>query len=134
MPKFRKKPVVIDAEQWFKDGNNSSVEPYCFTDQVNRRICEHCSETMDEHGSIRTLEGQHTVCPGDWIITGIQGEKYPCKDQIFRATYTATSSCADCGAMKSADQFYADKNSLLIKAAIYLKPDIFEKTYDPVVE
>lgn len=33
------------------------------------------------------LEGGHTVCPGDWIITGVQGENYPCKPDIFDATY-----------------------------------------------
>ncbi len=36
---------------------------------------------------IRTLEGGHIVCPGDWIITGVKGEKYPCKPDIFEATY-----------------------------------------------
>jgi hypothetical protein len=38
-------------------------------------------------GWIKTLEGTMNVIPGDWIITGVQGEKYPCKDEIFRATY-----------------------------------------------
>ena len=40
-------------------------------------------------GIIRTLEGDHLVTPGDWIITGIQGEHYPCKPDIFAATYEA---------------------------------------------
>lgn len=42
---------------------------------------------MHDHGWIETLEGGHNVCPGDWIITGVQGERYPCKDEIFRQTY-----------------------------------------------
>lgn len=36
---------------------------------------------------IHTLEGDMTARPGDWIITGIEGETYPCKPDIFQATY-----------------------------------------------
>jgi hypothetical protein len=42
---------------------------------------------MHDHGWIDTLEGGHNVCPGDWIITGVKGEHYPCKPDIFAATY-----------------------------------------------
>nr|WKF58803.1 hypothetical protein HUO10_003304 [Paraburkholderia busanensis] len=49
--------------------------------------CKHCGVRMHEHGWIDTLEGGHIVCPGDWIITGVQGEHYPCKPDIFEATY-----------------------------------------------
>jgi len=42
---------------------------------------------MHNHGWIDTLEGGHIVCPGDWIITGVKGENYPCKPDIFEATY-----------------------------------------------
>lgn len=51
------------------------------------RACEHCGHVMGEHGWIDTLEGGHTVCPGDWVITGAAGEHYPCKPDIFEATY-----------------------------------------------
>lgn len=51
-----------------------------------------CDAAMDDHGYIDTLEGGHTVCPGDWVITGVQGEKYPCKPDIFAATYEAVES------------------------------------------
>lgn len=57
MPKFRKKPVVIEAEQCTK-----------------RTV-------------IKTLEGDMTAEPGDWIITGVKGERYPCKPAIFDLTY-----------------------------------------------
>ena len=40
-----------------------------------------------KHGWIDTLEGGHIVCPGDWIITGVKGEHYPCKPDIFEMTY-----------------------------------------------
>lgn len=59
MAQFRKKPVVIEATQ------------------------------TDVEVKIETLEGAMTASPGDWIITGIKGEKYPCKPDIFAATYDA---------------------------------------------
>ena len=76
MAKFRKKPVVIEAIQWhgFKVGpHDLGITPHCSP-----------SGTM---GWIGTLEGGHVVTPEDWIITGIKGEKYPCKPDIFEATY-----------------------------------------------
>jgi len=57
--KFRKKPIVIEAER------NDTGEPIC----------------------IKTLEGEMLAMPGDWIITGIKGERYPCKPDIFEKTY-----------------------------------------------
>jgi thioredoxin-like negative regulator of GroEL len=55
--KYRKKPVVIEAYQT-------------------------CCKI-----SIETLEGTMTASPGDWIITGVNGERYPCKQDIFEKTY-----------------------------------------------
>lgn len=52
-------------------------------------VCKHCGGKMHDHGWIDTLEGGHIVCPGDWIITGVKGEHYPCKPDIFAATYEA---------------------------------------------
>lgn len=57
MAKYRKKPIVIEAEQ-----TAVSVQ-------------------------IPTLEGVMTANPGDWIITGVNGERYPCKPDIFEKTY-----------------------------------------------
>ena len=51
------------------------------------KVCENCGRIMHEHGWIDTLEGGHIVCPGDWIITGVAGERYPCKPVIFQQTY-----------------------------------------------
>lgn len=77
--KFRKKPVVIKATQWFKIGDHPEV-------------VRHSSRPNEEKlGWISTLEGGHVVTPGDWIITGVQGEHYPCKPDIFGATYEAVS-------------------------------------------
>lgn len=107
MPKFRKRPVVIEAHQWFKNGDHPEdncemipsgtappfqsegkiVRYYRRPDVDGSRACEHCGKKMDDHGWIDTLEAGHNVCPGDWIITGIAGERYPCKDKIFQETY-----------------------------------------------
>ncbi len=106
MAKFRKKPVVIEATQWFKSGDHPDdnretfdagkgpflgegkvVRYYRRPDVDGERPCEHCGRTMHDHGWIDTLEAGHNVCPGDWIITGIKGEHYPCKPDIFEATY-----------------------------------------------
>jgi len=38
---------------------------------------------------IQTLEGKHYICPGDYIIVGVKGERYPCKPDIFLETYEA---------------------------------------------
>lgn len=73
MPKFRKKPVVIEAFQWHQSDSLDGLDvvrgegPY---------------EVF-----IKTLEGLMQISDGDWVITGIKGERYPCKPDIFEATY-----------------------------------------------
>ncbi len=58
---FRKRPIVVEAYQ------------------------------TDIEIQIETLEGVMTASPGDWIIIGIKGEKYPCKNDIFKKTYEPVS-------------------------------------------
>lgn len=89
MSKFRKKPVVIEAEQWWQDWDNVVEQHTGIALPEGQKICGHCDDKIGHHGWINTLEGGHIVCPGDWIITGIAGEKYPCKPDIFEATYDA---------------------------------------------
>ena len=105
--KFKKKPVVIEATQWLKNGDHpkdyadnedgAGRKTHGWEGDVVRRYrhpvvggatpCKHCGKTMHVHGWIDTLEGGHIVCPGDWIITGVKGEHYPCKPDIFMTTY-----------------------------------------------
>lgn len=107
MAKYRKKPVVVEAHQWFKNGDHPEdncdmfdypggfqrpgegkvVRYYRRPDDDGERKCEKCGRIMHAHGWIDTLEGGHIVCPGDWIIKGVKGELYPCKPDIFEATY-----------------------------------------------
>lgn len=101
---FRKKPVEVLAAQWFKNGDhpNDDVPPtepregkvvryFRHPEIPGGRLCGHCNVQMHNHGWIDTLEGGHIVCPGDWIITGVKGEMYPCKPGIFEATYEEVS-------------------------------------------
>lgn len=107
MGKYRKKPLVVEATQWWKNGDHPGDNCYYVDDKSPERflsegkvvryfrdpnvpgttVCKHCGKTMHEHGWIDTLEGGHIVCPGDWIITGVKGERYPCKPDIFEETY-----------------------------------------------
>lgn len=109
MTKFRKPPIEIDATQWFKSGDHPLDDretfdtgdgPFLGEGKIVRYyrrpecdgndICKHCGCIMHIHGWIETLEGGHIVCPGDWIITGVAGEHYPCKPSVFAETYEAT--------------------------------------------
>lgn len=75
--KFRKKPVEIEAEQYWHNKTVSGV-CYCMNPQVNG-------------AHVHTLEGPLKVSNGDWIIKGVRGEFYPVKDDIFRETYEAVN-------------------------------------------
>lgn len=92
--KYRKKPVVIEATQWFKMGDHPAVIPLGFTKAMQIGLAlGAASEGIppSKLGWVPTLEGGHVVCPGDWIITGVKGEHYPCKPDIFALTYEAAA-------------------------------------------
>lgn len=86
MAKYCKKPIVVEATQWFKNGDHIEVVPLR-TIPGTLKMCKHCGQALHGHGWIDTLEGGHIVCPGDWVITGIKGEYYPCKSTIFEDSY-----------------------------------------------
>ena len=86
MPRFRKKPVVIEAKRVArKYANAREVTEWI---RANGGLCSVVRENgVIERFSIKTLEGVMTVSPSDWIIRGVKGEFYPCKPAIFAATY-----------------------------------------------
>lgn len=86
MKKYRKLPIVIDAQQWNKKGDvpEAPIHPL---DSDREWKCSRCGQVASKHGNCETLEGFHIVCPGDFIIKGVKGEFYPCKPEIFRMTY-----------------------------------------------
>lgn len=84
MAKYRKKPVVVEATRLTKEiceENNSLSKPYT----VDGRVM-YISYDYDG-ANIETLEGAMRADIGDYVITGIKGEKYPCKPDIFEAIY-----------------------------------------------
>lgn len=79
--KFRKKPVVIEATQW--DGAPKSLGAIALMSSAGTRPVHQVGDELQ----IATLEGVMTASLGDWIIRGVSGELYPCKPDIFAATY-----------------------------------------------
>lgn len=88
MAKFRKKPVVIEAVRW--DGSNSG--------EVYRFIGDEPYGDFVNEIPIKTLEGTMVASLGDWIIKGVKGEYYPCKPDIFDATYEPVEDGVNYGA------------------------------------
>ena len=89
--KVRRKPVIYEAEQWF---------PGIAVDGVEECTVEHWIEqglmTQEKvilkgspctRGRVKTLEGEMWASPGDFILTGIRGEKWPVKPDVFEASY-----------------------------------------------
>lgn len=83
MAKFRKKPVVIDAEQFI--GGCAAIE----SDWLSEAIVNGTVSTAVDYAEIKTLEGVMRADRNDWVIRGVKGEIYPCKPDIFAATYEA---------------------------------------------
>lgn len=81
MAKYRKKPIVIDAIQYDRTVHHGKLTDF--------GLCwESVHDTyMVKTPHIHTLEGVHNVSDKDWIIKGIAGEFYPCRPDIFEATY-----------------------------------------------
>jgi hypothetical protein len=88
MSMYRKKPVVIEAVQW-----NPKLPPDALPDWLWKELMPNPEYFDGATGElkIKTLEGVMTAKPGDYIIQGIKGEIYPCKPDIFEATYEAIS-------------------------------------------
>lgn len=104
MPRFRKKPVEIEAMQMPRANDQGAVRKvaewmadhgYEDDGMPNLEDCDpeyvYGDKVLPEFGSnylqIETLEGEMTASPGDWIIQGVEGEFYPCKPSVFDATY-----------------------------------------------
>lgn len=112
---FRKRPVEITATRWWRNGDHpddytrdhpnpdgtvwtaderraaraeGDVVRYYRPPHVDGDAdCGTCGVVFHNHGWIDTPEGGHIVCPGDWIVTGVEGERYPVKPSVFASTY-----------------------------------------------
>jgi len=102
MSKFRKKPVVIDAARWTGDWAGLMEElgiPYRPATPKPEWVKAGQTAVIAKGGgpeaptapngtlAIKTLEGVMVANLGDWVIRGLAGEYYPCKDEIFAASY-----------------------------------------------
>lgn len=83
--KYRKKPVVIEAVQW----TGENIHEIMKLSPKQLEIAFNPKNYDSNELLIFTLEGAMTAIVGDWIIKGIKGEFYPCKPEIFEATYEA---------------------------------------------
>lgn len=106
MSKYVKLPIPIEASQW---NAGAALASECADHPAVRAttyeeismLCgtSGCSKdwphwSWSVMGVIDTLEGIHAVSPGDWIITGVRGEHYPCKPDVFEATYVSVEEYA----------------------------------------
>jgi hypothetical protein len=92
--KYRKKPIIVDAFQWFRahySKEHSFTDkkdfPEWFDKAKKNGIVWFTNIGSIEYMEIKTLEGTILARNGDYIIKGIRGEIYPCKPKIFEATY-----------------------------------------------
>lgn len=85
--RFRARIVEIEATQWFKAGDHPMVM------SLEAYAVKHGFQSPHRYSPdayvIETLEGHHEVTPGDWIVTGLKGEHYPVKPDIFAMKYEA---------------------------------------------
>ena len=93
MTRWRKKPVVIEADIYapgMEDGIDrmpvSKLDKFGYPELVPQ-----------DRPYIETLEGRHYITEGDYIITGVKGERYPCKPDIFHASYEPYKEEKSCG-------------------------------------
>ena len=83
MSRYRKKPVVVEAMQWEPENLLQARLVVGWLKAVGADFHHPDGYRL----AIRTLEGEMLVSPGDMVIKGVQGEFYPCKPDIFAATY-----------------------------------------------
>ena len=92
MAQFRKKPVIIEAvlvtfAEW--DNGAWAGDPFSEEPEWLKGVTVALDGEKYLGWYIQTLEGKMLASPGDWIIRGVKGELYPCKPDIFEATYEA---------------------------------------------
>jgi hypothetical protein len=105
--KYRKKPTLTEATQWFKNGDHPQDQtqsihlaggsPGLSEGKVVRyfkslnipggRFCPDCGNVMQKHGLLDTLNGEEIVCPGDYIVTDAKGNYYRLNAATFEAMY-----------------------------------------------
>ena len=105
--KYRKKPILIEATRWFKNGDHPNDEstPIDGPDESQRitegkvvryfqrlnipggRFCPECGNIMQRHGILDGLNGEEVICPGDYVVTNPKGQYYRLRAVEFEAQY-----------------------------------------------
>ncbi len=86
--KFRKKPIIVEAEQFIEGKHKpKGVVEVAIDPRTETIVFKRSRRALEVGFGIRTLEGWSIVSNKDWIVTGINGERYPVKDDIFKKTY-----------------------------------------------
>lgn len=91
MARYRKKPIIVEAEKYregLEDGFDTVDIIMCEGQELNLEELEYFdTDYGKKYPYIKTPEGKHYIHKGSYIITGIFGERYPCKPDVFEATY-----------------------------------------------
>ena len=87
MAKYRKKPVVIEAFKYGIDPRPDWFNDKVTSNEIITYVGTDIRDSLDYYCKIKTLEGIMVGNLGDYIIQGVKGEIYPCKPDIFEATY-----------------------------------------------
>lgn len=102
---WRKKPVVIQAVLWTGDNLREVIDFTGLHPSANKWTWEEYEAVVTKNGlKIFTLEGPLMAAVGDWIIRGVKGEFYPCKPDIFAATYEAEDTESETEEHKALDE------------------------------
>ena len=87
--KYQHKPTIIEAFKW--NGHGEEDQPPVLRVKADARIlmgkCKLCGETVMKHGRLVGTEVEYRVCPGDYVVKGLDGELYPCSDKVFTQSY-----------------------------------------------
>ena len=105
MCKFIRVPIVVEAHQWFKNGDipsddstpisqenpelrEGNIVRYYRTPALDgQNKCKKCNKKMHAHGWIDEPKGGYIVCPGDWVIKNTEGEYKPISNKLFHSLY-----------------------------------------------
>lgn len=98
--KWRKTALVEREGPWSLTTPVEGVVPYTQAHGESKKTgrCNYCNGLLHDHGWCTTLEGGHVTCPGDYILIGTKGERWPIKPDIFASTYTENDVEDDTGA------------------------------------
>ena len=96
--RYKKKPLIIEAFKW-TGGPDQTEDPVWFVDAIKKGTVNFIEDLVNgiTYMTIDTLEGTMNVSPGDYVIQGVKGGIYPCKPDIFEASYNLHVPPANAG-------------------------------------